>query len=231
MVYWKKDYIKGIGSGDNMIYERHKDDFIFSLRYEDQTLYYFDDSLFEGEEPSNKVNKDSICKISEIADYIEEFSAFFDVGYFTYDGLLKIDYKRENYDEKDLPTICNSRNEATKFHTKFIKHRTTEGKEFFDSRISIVIDLSKSFDEIMSDLKNLEEFNDSFSSEELFEIIGIKSIKNFKEYISAERIFMLEKEEYAFIMMEYCQLRKYMKLSKESAQLCLKKIYNFEKDS
>lgn len=214
-----------------MSYKKDKDDFIYSLKYDEQTIYYFDDSLFQGQEPSNIVDSDTVCKISEISDHIEEFAKFFDIGYFACEGLLKIEYVRESHSIENLPVVCNSKNESVKFSTKFIKNQTISGEDFFDCKISIIIDLTKSFGEILSDIDILDDLNDFFSTAGLFELIGVSSDNNFQEYISAERMFMLEKEEYAFIMMEYCQLRKYMKLSKESAQACLKKIYNFEKES
>lgn len=214
-----------------MKYKKDKDDYVYSLKYDEQTLYYFDDSLFEGQEPSSLFNVEEVCKISEINEYIEEFSKYFDSGYYVYDGLLKLQYKRESCQLKDLPIIKNNKNEAAKLNTKFIKNETVSGEIFYDCEIYLILDLTKTFSEILYDLEILDAENEFFNISTFYEEVGISSDNNFKEYISAERIFMLDKDEYCFIMMEYCQLRKYMGFSEESAQTCLKKIYDFEKES
>lgn len=211
-----------------MKYKRDKDDYVYSLQYNEQILYYFDDSLFLGEELNEELYSRDIPRISELTEYIEEFSKHFDVDYYSSDAILKIEFIRETIDTSEIPVVCNSKNKAVKFNTKCIMNETIDGKEVFDCKINLIIDLSKTFDEIICDLGKLEELNDFFTIEKLFNLLGINSNKNFKDYISAERMFMLDKDEYSFIMMEYCHLRKYAGLSESSAQYCLKKIYKFE---
>lgn len=191
-----------------------------TIYYKKQKTFYFDDTLIK-----ENIKLKEIPKVSEMTPYFEEINSFFKNK--MYSKNLKIDYNKKFYDIKKIPNIINTDNNIIKL--KLTKtNANPNNKNIVELKMSIAIDLTRSFSEILQEIRLLEFYNDSFLFEDFLRDLDLEDEKDFHTYLMATKMDLLEYEEDVFILIKYYNLRKKFKLDKKSSIAVIKKI--FEED-
>ena len=211
-----------------MSFARNKDDFIFSSRYNQQEVTYFDDSFFIGEEPSEMFKDKLNFKTSEITQYIDEFSKFIPRKLYISEGFLRFSYKKEQLEKEAVPIFNIDELKSLKIDTSYTKTETVDEQKMKDINISIIVDLTYSSEYIVDDILKLSKKYDYFNLRDIIKMIGISDESAMVNYFSSEKLFMLESRVVTFMVIEYCLMRKNLFMSKNNALSCIEKIYNYK---
>lgn len=214
---------------------KNKDDHIYNLCYGSQMVYFLDDSSFQDDH--SKVDFEcgmSLPKISEMSDHIEEYNNYFlDESDYGNGGIISIQCSERKCLINKKPKIKN-KDESSVFlsEKKVSLSEVIKGQKSISFKYVLSIDISKSFEDIIYDLNELELNNPTFSLYSYLSCAAnIKNDKHLKTFISGARLDVLESTNEQFMMVEYYYLRKFANATITQSRLALDKIYNLSSKS